>query len=61
MHLENQHPGLMRPVNIRSASFNQQYTAGSLILEVGSCAGSLDSALKSAKLFAQSLAREIIG
>ena len=59
--LENQHPGLMRPVNIRSASFNQQYTAGSLILEVGSCAGSLDSALKSAGLFAQSLAREIIG
>lgn len=59
--LEVQNPGLMRPVNIRSASFNQQYTEGSLILEVGSCAGSLDSAMKSAELFAEALAKEIIG
>ncbi len=59
--LEDSHPTLMRPVNIRSASFNQQYTKGSLILEIGSCAGSLENALKSAEIFAEALADEIIG
>ena len=54
-------PGIMRPVNLRSASFNQQYTKGSLILEIGSCAGSLENALKSAALFAEALRDEIIG
>ena len=59
--LEQSAPGLMRPVNLRSASFNQQYTSGSLILEIGSCAGSLDSAVRSAELFAEILTAEIIG
>jgi len=59
--IEEEHPGIMRAVNIRSASFNQQYTQGSLILEIGSCAGSLENALKSAGLFAKALADEIIG
>lgn len=59
--LEQSTPGLMRPVNLRSASFNQQYTSGSLILEIGSCAGSLDSAVRSAELFAEILTDEIIG
>jgi stage II sporulation protein P len=59
--LEQSTPGLMRPVNLRSASFHQQYTSGSLILELGSCAGSLDSAVRSAELFAEILTDEIIG
>lgn len=59
--METENPGLMRPVNLRSASFNQQYTSGSLILEIGSCAGSLDSAVRSAEIFARALADEILG
>lgn len=59
--MEEEHPGLMRPVNLRSASFNQQYTPGSLILEIGSCAGSLENAVRSAGIFAHALADEIIG
>ena len=59
--MEQAHPGVMRPVNLRSASFNQQYTGGSLILEIGSCAGSLENAVKSAELFGQIFAEEIIG
>lgn len=59
--LEAENPGIMRPVNLRSASFNQQYTCGSLILEIGSCAGSLENAVRSARLFAQAFADEIIG
>lgn len=59
--LEAENPGIMRPINVRSASFNQQYTAGSLILEVGSCAGSPEAAEASAALFGTALAKEIIG
>lgn len=59
--MEAENPGLMRPVNLRSASFNQQYTSGSLILEIGSCAGSLENAVRSAEIFAHALADEIIG
>jgi len=59
--MEAKQPGVMRPINLRSASFNQQYTRGSLILEIGSCAGSLENAVKSAELFAEILAEEIIG
>lgn len=59
--LEKENPGVMRPLNLRSASFNQQYTKGSLILEIGSCAGSLENAVKSARLFGKAFADEIIG
>ena len=47
------HESLMRPVNVRTASFNQQYAPGSLLLEVGSCANTLSEAKESAKIFAK--------
>lgn len=46
-------PRLMRPVNLRQASFNQQLASGSFLLEVGSCANTVDEAQEAAKLFAQ--------
>ncbi|MBE6617447.1 MAG: hypothetical protein E7627_05880 [Ruminococcaceae bacterium] len=55
------YPALMRNVNLRSASFNQQYTKGSLILEVGSSGNTLDEAKISADIFANALIREIKG
>ena len=54
-------PALMRNVNLRSASFNEQYTKGSLILEVGSSGNSLEEAKISADIFAETLIREIKG
>ena len=51
----------MRNINLRSASFNQQYTKGSLILEVGSSGNTLDEAKISADIFANALIREIKG
>lgn len=54
-------PTLMRNVNLRSASFNQQYTSGSLILEVGSCGNTLEEAKISADIFAEALISEIKG
>jgi stage II sporulation protein P len=52
---------LMRDINLRSASFNAQYTSGSLLVEIGSCASTLDEAKNAAELFADHLAREILG
>ncbi|MBQ2278009.1 MAG: stage II sporulation protein P, partial [Clostridia bacterium] len=54
-------PALMRDINLRSASFNAQYTSGSLLVEIGSCASTLDEAKNAAELFADHLAREILG
>ncbi len=59
VHLE--YPEIMRSINLRSASFNEQYTKGSLILEVGSCANTIEEAKISADIFADALICEIIG
>ena len=50
---------LARPINIRSASFNQQYCTGFFLLEVGSCANTLSEAKSSAEVFADIFARQI--
>jgi len=54
-------PQLMRNINLRSASFNQQYSSGSLLLEIGAGGSSLSEAHRSAALFAHAFAREILG
>ncbi len=54
--LNTKYPGIMRPLNIRESRFNQHVTAGSMILEVGTCGNTLDEALYSAGLFAETLA-----
>ncbi len=38
-----------RPINIRGASFNEQFTPGSLLIEIGSAANSLNEAKTAAK------------
>ena len=53
--------GMMRALNLRAASFNEQYTKGSMLLEVGSCANTYDEAARSAGIFAHALADEIKG
>ena len=55
------YPSLMRSVNLRSPSFNEQYTKGSLLLEVGAAGNSLNEAKRAAAIFAEALAEEIIG
>lgn len=57
--IEAAHPGIMRPLNLRGSRFNQQLSTGSLIVEVGSDANTLDEALAAARIFAESLADEI--
>ncbi len=46
------HPTLMRPVSLVPQRYNQQFTSGSLILEVGSSGNTLQEALAAVRLFA---------
>ena len=55
-NFEGRYPHLCRPINLRSASFNQELSDGYLLLEVGSCGNSLDEALRSARAFGTSFA-----
>ena len=59
--LSDRYPTLMRDVNLRSASFNEQYTEGSLLVEAGAAGCTLDEALASVDLFADALIGEIRG
>ena len=53
--------GIMRAINLRSASFNQQYVKGSILVEMGACGGSLTEACRSAEIFAEAAAEVIYG
>ena len=44
-----------RPINIRGASFNEQFTPGSLLVEIGSAANSLEEAKTAAKYLTYSI------
>lgn len=59
--LHSECPTLTRDINLRSASFNEQYTAGSLLVEIGSCASTIEEVKTTAERFADHLAKEIIG
>ena len=49
-------PSLMRHINLRGASFNEQLCEKYLLLEVGSCGNTLDEAQTAAKAFAETVA-----
>ncbi len=53
--------GIMRSLNLRSASFNEQYTKGSLIVEIGAAANSLEEACRAGRIFADAAAGVIKG
>lgn len=58
--LSDYHHTLARPINLRSASFNQQLSPGFLLLEVGSCANTLSEAKASAGAFGEVFASLIL-
>ncbi|MCL2035401.1 MAG: stage II sporulation protein P [Oscillospiraceae bacterium] len=53
------HPGLMRPVYLCHRKYNMDLTTGSLLLEFGSNANTLDEAVYSARLVAEALSELI--
>ncbi len=54
--LETAHGGLMRPLYLMDARYNQELHAGSLLLEVGTDANTLSEALYSGRLIGEQLA-----
>lgn len=59
--LHSKYDSLMRPINLRRASFYQNTSPNALILECGTCANTIEEAKRSAVLFASSLADYIRG
>ena len=59
--LSERYPGLMRAVNLRGASFNEQYTPRSLLLEIGSSGNTLDEAKRAVRVLGEAIADEILG
>ncbi len=53
-------PGLARPINLRGASFNQQSSPGSILIEIGSSGNTLTEAKRAAEALTYSLI-ELIG
>ena len=58
--INEKHPTLMRPILMIGYRYNQHFTTGSLLVEIGTAGNSLDEALYSARLFAQGFAETIL-
>jgi stage II sporulation protein P len=58
VHLQKQvcdeHPLLMRPINLRAERFNQHASKGSMLIEMGTSSNTLQEALYAAELFTSS-------
>ena len=57
--LDEEYPGLMRPINIKQGAFNQFYTPLSILIEVGSDGNSLEEAKRSARILAEQMVKTI--
>ena len=55
--IEDDYPGLTRPINFMVAQYNQQYSTGALLIEIGTEANTIDEAVYTGKLFGDSLVR----
>ena len=58
--LVSKYETLMRPVNVRSASFNAEHSIGSVLIEIGTCGNTLTEAKNTAKLLGQTIAEVIL-
>ena len=54
--VSSRHPELMRPTTLCAYRYNQQLTAGSLLMEVGTAGNSLQEAITAVQLFADAAA-----
>lgn len=54
--MNDMYPTLARPINLRSAAFNQALATGSILLEVGACGNTVEEAENAINLFAESYA-----
>ncbi len=59
--LHTDYPTLMRPLNLANARYNHQLTNGSLLIEIGSDANTLEEAVYSAELIGNGLVQVLRG
>ena len=55
------HPTLARPLSLREERFNAHLAPGAVLVEIGTCANTLQEALTAARLFAEIAADVILG
>ena len=60
-HLTERYPTLMRPLTLRNSDYNEYFTTGSLLVEVGAAGNSLDEALKAVRVFGEGFAEVVTG
>lgn len=58
--INEKHPTLFRPILLLNYRYNQHFTPGSMLVEIGAAGNSLDEALYSARLFAQGFAETLL-
>lgn len=58
--MDKSFPGIMRPINLRSVSFNEQLSSGYVLLEAGASGNTLEEAKRSAEAFGTVLAGKIL-
>lgn len=58
--LNSETANLVRPISLRGAAYNEQYTDGSILVEVGACGNTLAEAENAAVLLADTLAGIIL-
>ncbi len=51
---------IMRPINLRAASFNAEHAPGSILIEIGSCGNTLSEAKNCATLLGKTIAEIIL-
>ena len=54
-------PTLMRPLTLRNSDYNEYFTPGSLLVEIGAAGNSLDEALKAVRVFGEGFAEVVTG
>ena len=55
------HPTAMRPITLRNSNYNQHLSAGGLLVEIGAAGNSPDEAVQAGRVFAEGLAKSILG
>lgn len=58
--ISSEHPTIMRPITLRNSNYNEQYTPGSMLVEVGAAGNSPEEAIRAGQIFAQGFAKTII-
>mgnify|MGYP002311340150 CR=1 FL=1 len=51
----------MRPLTLRNSDYNEYFTPGSLLVEIGAAGNSLDEALKAVRVFGEGFAEVVTG